>query len=495
MHRPPELRIGLVPDELVIDMFAGAGGASVALEESIRRPVDYAINHNPVALAIHERNHPDTKHLCENVWAVNPTELVAGRRVAYLWASPDCTFHSRARGGKPLPRAKAARRRALASVVVRWAREVRPRIIFLENVQEFEDWGPLDNDGKPIKAKKGRSFRNWLGKLRAMGYHVEWRALTAADYGTPTSRTRLFLVARCDGKPIVWPEPTHGPGRAEPHKPAALCINWAKKGRSIFKRKKPLAEATMRRIAAGVDRFVLKAQPFLVKYHGGDEATQHQRIHPVTEPLRTVDTSNRFALVVPVIVPQYGGENGNQTAPRPLTRPMPTLTTRDSTSLVCAWLTKWFGTATAGASLAEPMPVVLTGGGKGGGHAGLVRAFLVKWYGTAIGQSVTTPLHTVTTKDRFGLVTIDGEDYAIEDITLRMLDPEELKLAHGFLPEYDLSPAPNQGAKTEAIGNSVCVQVARSIIEANIGAPPTTERYAPKRALAPQLDLFGGVAA
>ena len=237
--------------ELIIDLFAGGGGASTGIEAALGRPIDIAIDHSATAIEMHTRNHPDTRHYQADVWAVSPREACAGRPVGLLWASPACTHFSRAKGAQnPL----SAKIRSLASVVIRWAREVQPRVIFLENVEEFETWGPLDSDGFPRKDKAGTSFRVWLGKLKAQGYKVEWRTLVAADYGAPTTRRRLYLIARRDGEPIVWPEPTHAREPSLFHLPwrtAASCIDWSIPCPSIFGRKRPLAEATLRRIAAG----------------------------------------------------------------------------------------------------------------------------------------------------------------------------------------------------------------------------------------------------
>ena len=210
--RAPAFRASfdLLPGEIVADNFAGDGGASSGIEAAIGRPCDLAINHDPEAIAVHKANHPGTKHFCQDIYTVDPVEACGGRPVGLAWFSPDCTHHSRARGGKP----RSKKLRDLAWVVTGWAEKVRPRVIFVENVEEFENWGPLDENNKPIKARAGETFRAWLAKFSELGYQVEYRSLVAADYGTPTTRRRLFLVARCDGRPIVWPEQTHGEGRA-----------------------------------------------------------------------------------------------------------------------------------------------------------------------------------------------------------------------------------------------------------------------------------------
>ena len=208
--------------ELIIDNFAGGGGASLGLHRACGR-VDIAINHDAEALRIHALNHPNTRHISEDIFEVDPVEVCGGHPVGLAWFSPDCTHHSRAKGGKP----RSQKIRGLAWVVIRWAAKVRPRIIMLENVEEFQDWGPLDDDGKPIKARKGETFEEWKAALVGQGYAVEHRSLVAAAYGAPTTRKRFFLIARCDGAPIVWPEPTHGPERAHPWRTAAECIDWS----------------------------------------------------------------------------------------------------------------------------------------------------------------------------------------------------------------------------------------------------------------------------
>lgn len=228
---------------LVVDLFAGGGGASTGIESALGSSVDIAINHDAVALAVHKANHPPTRHLDADIWEVRPRDATGGLPVWMLWLSPDCRDHSNAKGGRP----RTARIRSLAWAGYRWAKEVRPAVIFLENVPEFEGWGPLGDDGKRCPVRKGRTFRKFVAMMRNLGYVVDWRVLDASLYGAPTKRRRLFLVARCDGQPIVWPEPTHGPGRAPLHT-AAECIDWSLPCPSIFGRKKPLAEKTLWRV-------------------------------------------------------------------------------------------------------------------------------------------------------------------------------------------------------------------------------------------------------
>ena len=424
------------PDELVADNFAGGGGASTGIEQALGRPIDYAINHSREALALHAVNHPHTEHFCEDVWAVDPAKLCAGRPVGLCWLSPDCTHFSRAKGGKP----RSKKSRALAWVAIRWARAVRPRIIMLENVPEFSTWGPLGVDGRPCPKRQGRTFKLWLSKLRKLGYAVEWRELVAADYGAPTTRKRLFLIARCDGAPIVWPEATHGKGRANARRPAAECIDWSVPVRSIFGRKKPLAEKTLARIAAGIRRYVVEtAVPFIVKHHGGDAEFRGQGL----------DTP----FVSAFITKHFGGVVGHE-----MERPFGAVTTRDHHSLTTAKL------APANESRAPE-----------------VRSFLVKYYEASGNtgsqqQELLSPLHTVTTRARFGLVTVAGVDYEIVDIGMRMLTPGELFAAQGFPGTYaiDARVGKKRLTKTAQIalaGNSVCPPLARALVEANLGAP------------------------
>jgi DNA (cytosine-5)-methyltransferase 1 len=301
---------------LIIDSFAGGGGASTGIEAALGRSPDYAINHDEDALAMHAANHPATVHLRENVWKVDPHALVKGREVGLLWASPDCRHHSKAKGGAPVSRSV----RGLADIVILWAKVARPRIIMLENVEEFEDWGPLDADGRPCAARKGLEFARWVRALEAEGYAVEWRQLRACDHGAPTIRKRLFLVARRDGHPILWPTRTHGDpkkeaaaitaGKLKPWRTAAEIIDWSLPCPSIFLTKeeakrdglriiRPLADKTLARIARGFKRYVLdRAEPFVVSYYGEGRGGK-DRSNLIDEPLRTATTENRFGLVAP----------------------------------------------------------------------------------------------------------------------------------------------------------------------------------------------------
>ena len=486
-------------DELLVDNFAGGGGASTGIEQAIGRPVDIAINHDPEAVAMHAANHPQTLHLCESVWDVDPRQVCAGRPVGLAWFSPDCKHFSKAKGGKPVEK----RIRGLAWVAVRWAATVQPRIICLENVEEFVTWGPLTPDGRPDPRRKGREFGAFVNALKRLGYAVEWRELRACDFGVPTSRKRLFLVARRDGAPIVWPQPTHGKpgspavkaGQLKPWRTAAECIDWSLPCPSIFDRARPLAEATLRRIGRGLGRYVLEAaQPFIVHI-----------AHGLHKPLGTaVAGAGKHALVAAFLAKHYGGVVGQA-----LPQPLGTVTSVDHHSLVTAHLTK-FRSGSTGSGLDEPMHTVTAGGDAArpgtGNVMGLVASHLVKLRGTSTGSATTEPVPTISaqgthlaevraflvkfyssggqhahlrdpmptlpTHDRIGLVTVAGIEYAIVDIGLRMLQPHELAAAQGFPPGYLLT-APAHGvslpkhAQTRMIGNSVCPGLAAAIVAAN----------------------------
>ena len=648
--------------ELLIDNFAGGGGASTGIEMAFGRPVDVAINHDGEALAMHEANHPTTRHYREDVFTVHPGFVTQQQPIGLAWFSPDCKHHSKAKGGKP----REKKIRGLAWVCLKWGTFQMPRAIAIENVEEFQDWGPLDEEGSPIKTEKGRTFRAFVDALSTgldrdhpdvpeifealgadfpmhrlyagLGYKVEWRILRACDYGTPTIRKRLFIFARRDGLPIVWPEPTHGDpksaavkaGKLLPYRTAAECIDWSIPCPSIFERSKPLKEATLRRIAKGVMKFVVNSSdPFIVKFSENstgqplDEPlhtvmagaprfgvvvpsvmhTTHQgadRNGPVTEPLATVTGANRgeqalvtaslapfitehanastqrnmsadeplrtqcaevkgghFALVSATLVDAAHGEQspsgvkrrgagahdiekpigtvtasgGNQAlvsatlvqtgygeragqAPRvpgidkPLGTvvagggkhalvsamlakhcggvvgtgvdvPSGTVTTSDHHSVVTSHLVKLRNNQ-FGQTVEEPMPTLTAGGG----HVGEVRAFLVKYYseGGQL-QECKEPLHTIPTKERFGLVTVHGEEYQIVDIGMRMLTPRELARAQGFPDDYVLDPMVNgkpltKTAQVRMIGNSVCPPLARALLKANFTHEQHLAQYA-----------------
>lgn len=510
--RPDAARM-FVHDELIVDLFAGGGGASAGIEMATGRQVDVAINHDAAAVALHMANHPETHHHVCDVFEADPRAVTKGRPVGLLWASPDCTDHSKAKGGKPIRNKK---RRALAWAVKRWAGQVRPRVIMLENVEEFVQWGPLVGPPRELRRcekRKGKTFRRFVSDLKELGYQVEWRELRACDYGAPTIRKRLFLVARCDGNPIVWPEPTHGPG-LKPYRTAAECIDWSIPMCSIFatpeeakswakyygmhKPRRPLADATMRRIARGVMKYVVEAkEPFIVNL-----AQRGPREYPIGEPLRTQHAGgNAFGLVAPFMVPRYGERPGQEPRTRSLQDPSPVVVpTGNGGSLVAAHIQRDYGNS-VGHNAGEPLGTVTPGGGgkaalvatflarhwggmvgkeldvphptittrgtqdqlvaaslsklrgtssaadpaeplhtvsAGGTHHGAVAAFLQKYYGQGTGTPLDEPVSSLTTKDRMGLVTVevDGESYYIADIMMRMLQPRELFRAQGFDDSY-----------------------------------------------------------
>ena len=383
----------MINGELIVDNFAGGGGASTGIEMATGYSVDIAINHNPEAIRMHKVNHPNTKHYCENVWAVDPVKVCEGHPVALAWFSPDCKHFSKAKGGKP----KDKNIRGLAWVACRWAALVRPRVIMLENVEEFKTWDPLNRGHHPIKAKQGDTFRQFVKQLNELGYEVQFRELTAADYGAPTKRKRFFMIARCDGVPIMWPKPTHAPADSEevkagllkPYVGAYTQLDFSLPCPSIFdtseqiKEKygiravRPLAPKTMQRIARGLKKFVLD--------------------NP--EPLHTVTTS--------------------------------------------------------------------------AGHFGEVRAFLIKYYGEGTGQDIEQPLDTVTSRDRFGLVAIQGVEYQIVDIGLRMLEPKELYGCQGFPDDYiiDHDSTGKTYSRSEQVkrcGNAVCPPIPAAMVRSNL---------------------------
>lgn len=658
MKRIPGQKFLDLGNELIIDNFAGGGGTSTGLEWAFGRPVDIAINHDPEALAMHAANHPYTKHLCESVWDVDPIKVTDNRPVGLVWLSPDCKHFSKAKGGKPVEK----KIRGLAWVTLRWAAKCKPRVIMLENVEEFKTWGPLlvdaDGSAKPNPLMKGKTFESFIRQLKGHGYDVDWREMRGCDHDTPTIRKRFFLVARRDGIPIQWPAPTHGApdsigvraGRLKPYRTAAECIDFSTPCPSIFDRKKPLADATLRRIAKGIMRYVVDAaDPFIVGQggpiyagkpvsvnqpigtltteshrslvvpnivpvthqgsdrvesieepfrtitgaHRGEKAlatatlvqigygervgqapraldiekplgtvvggaakhalvsallTEHanassQRVMPVDAPLRTICAQvkgGHFSMVSAMLVDATHAEVSPSGVKRwgqghkDIETPLGTVTASGNQALVSAFLAKHY-TGVVGSDLQDPIGTVTSvdhhsvvtahiqrdmgksigaaadaplgtttagGGGKsalitsnliklrgtstaaatdeplgtvsaGGQHHAEVRAFLLSYYGTDQDPKIDGPLATVTSRDRFGLVTIKGQDYQIVDIGLRMLQPRELFRAQGFPDTYIIGDDETQGlkltksAQVRMCGNSVCPPMARALIGAN----------------------------
>ncbi|WP_440090336.1 DNA cytosine methyltransferase [Pseudomonas fragariae (ex Marin et al. 2024)] len=576
----PAMSLGLpFEKELVVDLFAGGGGASTGIARAYREP-DVAVNHSPIALAVHRANHPQTAHYVADVFEVDPVLATGGQPVGILWASPDCRHHSKAKGGAPRDR----KVRGLAWVVIRWAFATRPRLLFLENVEEFCDWGPVGDDGQPIKSEKGRTFRAFISALstglpadhpdmpeimesigefvpmaslvRGLGYNVDWRERIAANANAPTIRKRLYLVARSDGKPIVWPAPVRHKkpvGKQLPWRGAAECIDWSNVGKTIF-RDKPMAANTMRRVAKGCWRHVLtSASPFIVPMRG--TSPSHTSSHGMDEALSTISAGGtHHALVQPALAPfltecANGSSQRNFDAQEPL-RTQVAQVKGGHFAMVAAHMTA-FGHNAVGSSPAEPMQTALAGatrhgivsaffeqanGGfydgdgrsandplstvcQSGANQRLVSAYLVKYYGNEKdGISLTEPMHTLPTKDRVALIevvqvpdTLTPEQmegarrcaafmhdylpehfkdpaelilvggYVLVDITLRMLQPPELKRAQGFPESYIIDRGlfvdPKTGAeewrdvnKTDQvrlIGNSVCPDEAEAIVAAN----------------------------
>lgn len=437
--------------DLIIDCFAGGGGASVGIEMALGRPVDIAINHDPDAILMHKTNHPDTLHLTEDIFKVDLKRYVKGRHVALMWASPDCTSHSKAKGGKP--REKGLR--ILPWAVYKHAKAILPDVILMENVEEIQQWGPLDEKGHPIKERQGEDYKKFIMAMKSLGYIFDSKELIAADYGAPTTRKRWYAIFRRDGKDIVWPEKTHFKDIEPKWKQCGDYIDWSDLGKSIFDRKKPLAEATQRRIANGIRKYIIEnpepyivknkdAVAFLIQYHGETKSGE-SRGQLLTEPIKTIDTSNRYGLVT-------------------------------------AFITKYYKSG-IGQGCDEPIHTITTSPG----HFGLISAFLIKYYGNGCGQDLKDPLGTITTKDRFGLVNaimdIHGEKYILKDIFLRMLKPEELKMMQGFPKDYiidrDYNWKPYPIAKQVArIGNSVVPIMAQKLVEANCPYLKVGERVA-----------------
>lgn len=584
----------MINGELIVDNFAGGGGASTGIEMATGISVDIAINHDPEAIKMHKANHPSTKHYCESVWDVDPIKACNGHPVALAWFSQDCKHFSKAKGGKP----KDKNIRGLAWVALRWAGLVRPRVIMLENVEEFKTWGPLNRSHRPIKAKQGVTFNKFIIQLCKLGYNVQFKELVAADYGAPTMRKRFFMIARCDGKPIVWPEPTHAPADSEevkagllkPYVGAYTQLDFSLPCPSIFdtaeeiKEKygiravRPLAHKTMERIARGLKKFVIdNAEPFIVQVnHSGAKSdycrsaneplstvtskhgfgivepylvqckydneaqdvkkplgtvttvgshllvepymvqigqtgftadrskdvreplttivskNEHCLISPtliqyhsemsdkevrgqtITKPLMTVDGSNRYGLVTSFLHKYYDG--GYKGAGDSLDNPLPTVTAWDHNS-VCAATLIQMNNHCDGRDITEPIPTITAGDG----HFGEVRAFLIKYYGQGTGQDTRDPLDTIPTHDRFGLVTIEGVDYQIVDIGLRMLEPKELYGCQGFPDDYiiDHDYTGKTYPRTEQVrrcGNAVCPPIPAALVKANLPELCVAER-------------------
>lgn len=538
-------------EEIIVDNFAGGGGASTGIELACGRPVTIAINHDPDAIMMHKTNHPFTVHMQASVWDVDPYKVCAGRKVGLAWFSPDCKHFSKAKGGQPVSK----NIRGLAWIVLRWAGKVRPRVIILENVEEFQTWGPV-RKGKPVKKLSGQTFRKWVGQLRALGYAVEWRELVAADYGAPTTRKRFFLIARCDGKDIIWPEPTHAPadseevkaGTKKPWRSAAEIIDWNLPTPSIFASReeikaqygitaqRPLKPNTLRRVARGIDKFVIRSpRPFLVNVNHGEgdwsrsveepthaqvskgeerlvcptmiqyhtEQSEKVRGQSVTEPVMTIDASNRYGLAACTLTKYYGNDQHGQD----IQEPLHTVTSKDREGVTVASLAKFYGGVT-GTEISRPLPTVTAVD-----HNAIQTAYMIKLKGDNLGEPAREPVPTITAGGgHHGIVTVQaakaapgaelknwpqirellnqycgyrlkeddvllfkasGEWYFMADIGMRMLTPRELYRANGFPDDYiidhDYTGKPYGKTKQVArCGNAVPPPFATALVRANL---------------------------
>ena len=519
-------------EEMIIDNFAGGGGASTGIELATGRAVDAAINHDPDAILMHRTNHPQTRHYCESVWDVDPWEVTRGRPVGLAWFSPDCKHFSKAKGSKPVDR----NIRGLAWIVLKWAGTVKPRVIILENVEEFQTWGPV-RKGKPVKSRRGETFRKWKEQLQALGYEIDHRELVAADYGAPTIRKRFFLIARCDGKPIIWPERTHAPkdseevknGKCKPWRGAAEIIDWTIPCPSIFdttdeiKEKygiravRPLAVNTQKRIARGIEKFVLQnKEPFIVQVNHKGEQFRGQELK---EPIPTITGKHGYGLATPVMTAiaedkqrlampsliQYHTEQSERVRGQGMDEPIMTLDAANRYGLSVAYLAEYFQNGRP-LDVNSPLHTSTTKD-----RECVVETFISKFYKTGIGQKPDEPLHTVTTSaGHFGIVTVkmsrsemnlhhwnevrellnaycgyaiaedeillldvNGTMYFISDIGLRMLTPRELYAANGFPPDYiiDHDYTGKAYGKTKQVarcGNAVPPPFAEALVRANL---------------------------
>lgn len=410
----------MIHGELIVDNFAGGGGASTGIELATGYSVDIAINHDPEAIKMHKANHPNTKHYCENVWAIDPVKACNGHPVGLAWFSPDCKHFSKAKGGKP----KDKNIRGLAWVALRWAGLVRPRVIMLENVEEFKTWGPLNRGHHPIKEKQGKTFERFVQQLRNLGYEVEFRELIAADYGAPTMRKRFFMVARCDGKPIVWPEPTHGPADSEavkvgllkPYVGAYTQIDFSRPCPSIFdtseeikgkygiRAVRPLAQKTMDRIARGFKKFILdNPEPFIIQCNHGGE----RRPNDIREPMPTITGKHGYGIVEPYMV-QIGQTGFTKDRSKDVREPLTTIVSKNEHCLIEPMLAPYMGTNTTnhpGGNCRDPIHTITTGN-----QQCLISPTLIQYHSETAkdevrGQLIEEPIMTVDSSNRYGLVT------------------------------------------------------------------------------------------
>lgn len=504
-------------DVLFVDSFAGGGGASTGIEMATGHPVDIAINHDESAIMMHKRNHPYTEHYREDIWQVDPIKATHGQKVRLAWFSTDCKHFSRAKGAALVDK----HIRGLAWVVLRWAGLVHPDVIMLENVPEFVTWGPV-RKGKPVKSKAGQTYKKWHKQLSDLGYKIESRELCAADYGAPTIRTRFCLIARRDGKPIVWPERTHAPagseevrtGKCKPWRMAAEIINWGLPCYSIFETKaeikekfgvntvRPLKPNTMRRIARGLDKFVIKtASPFIMCNNANNVP------HGLDEPMPTITTGNRNFLVAPTLIQYHSEQHEREARGQIVNEPLRTIDAANRYGLTVAFMQKYFS-GVDGSDLRKPVPTITAVD-----HNSLTAVHIAKFKGTDKGQSIREPLQTITASaGEFALIETTIQRYAeqrelkywprvremlnqycgytladdeillfgiaeswyfIADIGLRMLTPRELYDAMGFPHDYiidrDVTGRPISRADQVArCGNAVCPAVSEAMVRANL---------------------------
>ena len=461
-------RFAKLDQPLIVDNFAGGGGVSLGIEHAFNRCVDIAINHDPDAIEMHRINHPHTRHAVEDVFDIEIEAICEGRPIGLAWFSPDCTHHSQARGFKPVDK----HIRGLAWIACKYAKIKRPWTIVLENVGEFKNWSPtipyikdgklqLTSDGKikyiPDPNKQGFTFKRFVARLRNLGYRVEWKILNAADFGAPTARRRFFLIAKADNQPIYWPQPTHGApdsievinGTLKPYRTAAECINWTLPVKSIFERKKPLVQKTLRRLAIGTNRFVFhNPNPYITTVDGEPVSTKH-----------LVEANN---LIASFLI--GAGGPSNSAKPVAISKPMGTIMPENHRALAVVWLAKFYGTA-IGCKIDKPLPTITAGAG--GGHMAEVRALLTQYKDDIEAYCKANDIREDL------ILYINGEPYIIYDIGLRMLTPKELAQAQfgwdedGRSLSADYILTGTQGNQTAKIGNSVPPLIVSAIVKAN----------------------------
>ena len=474
--------IGLF-DDIIIDSFAGGGGASTGIELATGHPVDIAINHSESAIMMHKINHPYTEHYKEDIWLVDPVKAARGRHVRLAWFSPDCKHFSRAKGAALVDK----HIRGLAWAVLRFAGTVRPDVIMLENVPEFITWGPV-RKGKPVKSKSGQTFNKWLAQLKALGYKVGMKNLCAADYGAPTTRTRFCLIARCDGEEIHFPERTHAPrdseevrsGRLKPWVSAAEIIDWTLPCYSIFESRqeikekygvncvRPLKPNTLRRIAMGLDKFVLKSnEPFIIPIGYGEKTGQTPRTHDVKEPLPTVVASMEHYLVSPALVQYHTETTKDGVRASGLPEPLPTVDGSNRYALAAAHLTQ--------VDMRKPLMTIMSREKFAQVVVKIKKADVGVSFGfwTEIRKLLNEYCGYNLAGDEVLLLKIGDELFFMSDICLRMLSPRELYDAMGFPHDYvidryaDGSPI-SRAEQVARCGNAVCPAMAEAMVRANL---------------------------